>query len=98
MVEVAVTGAVAPISAASPDADPVEDDSTAEVWFDALPLLPDVLTYAAEGIYSGGGRSSHGSRCQVQRSRRGRRGSATDASASRRGRRRRPKQRRLADV
>lgn len=31
----------------------IESHVTAEIWFDALPLLPDVLAYAAEGIYSG---------------------------------------------
>ena len=31
----------------------LESRVTAEVRFDALPLLPDVLAYAAEGIYSG---------------------------------------------
>jgi selenide,water dikinase len=31
----------------------IESRVTAEVWFDALPLLPDVLAYAAEGLFSG---------------------------------------------
>ena len=31
----------------------IESGVTAEVWFNALPLLPDVLDYAAAGIYSG---------------------------------------------
>jgi selenide,water dikinase len=31
----------------------LESKITAEVWFDALPLLPDALDYAAAGMYSG---------------------------------------------
>lgn len=31
----------------------LESGVTAEVWFESLPLLPDVLEYAAAGMYSG---------------------------------------------
>ena len=31
----------------------IESAVTAEIWFDRLPLLPGVMNYAAQGIYSG---------------------------------------------